>query len=147
MMNASPTHTDSSLVTPKGTEPLQSYTWKNRLILLFTPSVDHPAYQRQLNSLGRHTYALQDRDLKVLHAAAAGEINVPAHQSQLHRRFPDKQSQKIYSEFDVSADSFTLLLIGKDGTVKMRRTRLVDPQVIFDRIDQMPMRRREMQEK
>ena len=40
-----------------------------------------------------------------------------------------------------------ILLVGKDGGVKLRSEEPVSIQRIFDLIDSMPMRRREMREK
>jgi hypothetical protein len=39
-----------------------------------------------------------------------------------------------------------MILVGKDGGVKMRAPLDTAVEAIFERIDRMPMRRREMQE-
>ena len=137
---------DTTHVTPPVSGPLESYTWENRLIVLFTPSTGHPAYQAQLESLEKQTPGLRDRDLRILHAAKTETVNVAGHQQRLHRVFTGEQITKLYANYEIDSASFVLLLIGKDGTVKMRRTGHVAPGEIFERIDQMPMRRREMQE-
>ena len=38
----------------------------------------------------------------------------------------------------------TVVLIGKDGEEKQRWNRVVDPQELFDLIDAMPMRKKEI---
>lgn len=44
-------------------------------------------------------------------------------------------------------DPFTLVLIGKDGTEKLRSETEVDLDTVFELIDSMPMRKSEMKEK
>ena len=48
--------------------------------------------------------------------------------------------------FGVAPDNLTVLLVGKDGTVKHRSSEPVDPEEIFSLVDAMPMRRREMRD-
>lgn len=43
------------------------------------------------------------------------------------------------------ADGFEAVLIGKDGGVKSRQTKALDINAFFGKIDQMPMRRNEME--
>jgi hypothetical protein len=47
------------------------------------------------------------------------------------------------SEFGIGADSFSVVLIGKDGNVKFRAAGVPDLQAIYAVIDGMPMRARE----
>lgn len=44
----------------------------------------------------------------------------------------------------LSAKSFSVVLIGKDGGEKLRRTAVVAPEELFALVDAMPMRRAEM---
>ena len=48
--------------------------------------------------------------------------------------------------FGLEAGRFTVLLVGKDGTLKYRFDEPVWPAELYDLIDAMPMRRREMRE-
>lgn len=50
----------------------------------------------------------------------------------------------IIEHYDMSND-FDLVLIGKDGGVKYRAHGVADPDKIYTLIDQMPLRRREME--
>lgn len=45
------------------------------------------------------------------------------------------------------ADGFEALLVGRDGGVKLRSPEPIGPDELFGRIDEMPMRRREMRER
>jgi hypothetical protein len=46
-----------------------------------------------------------------------------------------------------AVDGFAALLVGKDGGVKRTSYEPLDTDDLFDQIDQMPMRRREMRER
>lgn len=45
-----------------------------------------------------------------------------------------------------AANGFEVLLIGKDGGVRLRQPRPITPEALFAKIDAMPMQRREMSE-
>jgi len=53
----------------------------------------------------------------------------------------------LRKQFSISDNTFTLLLIGKDGSVKAQQTQTVDLQKLFAFIDGMPMRQPEMKKK
>ena len=53
------------------------------------------------------------------------------------------QAQRLISEFGIGADSFSVVLIGKDGGEKLRVAGVPDLQAIYAVIDGMPMRARE----
>ena len=53
------------------------------------------------------------------------------------------QAQRLMSKFGISTDSFSVVLIGKDGGEKLRVANVPDLQAIYDVIDGMPMRARE----
>jgi len=54
---------------------------------------------------------------------------------------------QIFNEFQVHPTHFTLLLIGKDGYVKLRSKEVVSADYIFSIIDVMPMRMDEVKRK
>jgi hypothetical protein len=58
-----------------------------------------------------------------------------------------EEAEALRRRFSVQSGRFAVILIGKDGGVKMVREHEADLQEIFDRIDAMPMRQREMREK
>jgi hypothetical protein len=55
-----------------------------------------------------------------------------------------ERAKKIRSRFQISREGFEILLIGKDGTVKLRSDKPVSSEDLFALIDSMPMRKREM---
>ena len=54
-------------------------------------------------------------------------------------------ADKSRNEFKVEPGTTTFVLVGKDGTEKLRKAK-IDLDEIFEVIDAMPMRKREMKE-
>ncbi len=51
---------------------------------------------------------------------------------------------RLRRRYGVAPDAFAVLLIGKDGSVKLRSAEPLTAKTLFDTIDTMPMRREEM---
>jgi hypothetical protein len=84
------------------------------------------AFQRQLQWLEKDSLGVTERDLKI----EAVEFN-----NAMAKRYHIKSGQ------------FTLLLIGRDGIEKYRTHAPVTTQKLFGIIDEMPMRKSEIQNK
>lgn len=54
------------------------------------------------------------------------------------------ESQQLMNRYEIGADAFTVLLIGKDGGEKLRINEVPNLRTIYAVIDGMPMRNREM---
>ena len=123
---------------PAGAVNLESYKWRNRLVLVFTPSAGQPTYEKQVALLKAEEPALVDRDIVVITVIGAdsGRIGDDV--------LAEPDAAMLRRTFDVPAERFALILVGKDGTEKMRRRELTQPREIFQRIDAMPMRQEEM---
>jgi len=125
----------------KETLDLKEYKWRNRLLLLFTPALDGPGYLKLNEDLSRRKEEVMDRDLLVFHILESGETtlgNLP---------LAEGSGGYLREKFSIKPGAFTVLLIGKDGGVKLRKEGQVKLQEIFSLIDSMPMRQREMREK
>ena len=118
---------------------LDSYTWGNRLLLIFTPDQNHPEFIAQNVGLARIGADLIDRDLVVLRLMPAEEVTIDGNISS------SSNSDAIYSDFAIETSEFRVLLIGKDGTIKLSRHTAVDAIELFELIDSMPMRQMEIQ--
>ncbi|MCU0398062.1 MAG: DUF4174 domain-containing protein, partial [Cyclobacteriaceae bacterium] len=55
--------------------------------------------------------------------------------------------QKYLKQFGVTEEEFRVMLIGKDGGVKLNSQQPVTVNQIFELIDSMPMRQHEMRQK
>ena len=55
------------------------------------------------------------------------------------------QVEEIRAALGIDAGAFVVLLVGKDGTVKLSKNTIVPMDDIYALIDKMPMRQREIQ--
>jgi hypothetical protein len=125
----------------KDTVNLMEYQWKNRLLLLFTPSVEGPVYIKLKEDLLRQEEEVLDRDLLIFHILETGETKL------WNSPQPESSDDSLRKKYSIKSGTFTILLIGKDGGVKMRREGRMELDEIFSVIDAMPMRQREMKQK
>ncbi len=120
---------------------LTSYQWKNRLLLVFAQDSSDPSSRKQRSLLAQQEAELADRDLLVLwlYDQASGR---PA-----DRPIQPETTRRLREELDVPKGGFHVLLIGKDGGVKLRSEAPVQPAHLYKTIDAMPMRQAEMRRK
>ena len=120
---------------------LSQFQWKNRLLFLFAPNRSHPLFDALQKSIAIEQAEVADRDLVIF------EI-LESDSSRMDMTDLDPQvAQSLRDKFDVPRGRFAVILVGKDGGIKLERqeeTRLED---IFALIDSMPMRREEMRQK
>ena len=100
-------------------QDLGQYRWRNRIILI-SGDTESSVYQKQIQILNQEKFQqpLEERKLLV-----------------------------ITNDRNAKQEDFNLKLIGLDGGEKLNSNDFVDPQLIFDLIDSMPMRRSEMKRK
>ena len=118
---------------------LKKYQWEKRLILLFAPSPQEQAYREQVAVLEGSSGGLLERDLLIAHLFETGSGQLG------DDMLSENKAASLRSEYEVGGE-FTLILIGKDGTVKRRSQEVVPVEELFAQIDSMPMRQREMGE-
>jgi hypothetical protein len=123
------------------TMDLKQYQWTHRLILLFTPSLAEAEYLELKEDLSSQNDEIIDRDLLVFHILEGIETRLGS------SLLPIGAGDSLRKKFGVKSGRFTVLLIGKDGEVKLRREDNVELAEIFSLIDTMPMRQQEMREK
>lgn len=120
---------------------LGQYVWKNRLLFLFSPSPEAPAYRALNDELRRNPDGVRDRDLLVFRILEQGPSLVGS------QEMSPQEAEELRRRFVVSRGAFTVVLVGKDGTVKLKREGPTALKDIFGLIDSMPMRRQEMEGK
>lgn len=92
---------------------------------MLAPEPDDTRSLRQRELLSGEEPGLADRDVEVSY-------------------HPDTRTRGRYG---VAEDEFAVVLIGRDGGEKLRASAPVSPAELFGKIDEMPMRRREMRER
>lgn len=120
---------------------LTQFQWKNRLLFLFAPDASNPLFNRLQSEITKQSYEVEDRDLVIFEILEQGP-------SRMNTTPLDRQTaNSIRDHFDVPQRLFTLILVGKDGGVKLKRNDQVNLADVFGLVDSMPMRQNEMQQK
>ena len=119
---------------------LSHYRWRHRLLLIFTPSADLPAYQTLLEQLHQERLEALDRDLLVFRLVNQGQSQVD------EAKLSPAGAETLRKRLKIPENEFRVVLIGKDGSVKLSAGS-ADLADIFGLIDSMPMRQREMKER
>lgn len=105
---------------------LSEFRWKKRPVLVFADGDEDPAFIEQLALLQARADDLLARDVVVL------VDTDPAARSALRLKMRPR--------------GFMLVLVGKDGGIKLRKPFPWDVREISRSIDKMPMRQREIRE-
>ena len=127
---------------------LDAHRWKHRVLLVFAASDQDPRLEQQRTLFAREDAAFQERDLLLLELVGTeqGAIRRFGQQETTQSMSADAVEQ-MRDRFTVPLDTFAVVLIGKDGTEKVRFEAPAKPQAVYERIDAMPMRQREMKER
>ena len=117
--------------------PLQ---WEKRIVVIFGSAAD-PLVAEQRRRLDGETASLEERDLVVVHVDAHAVTTIFGEPGPL-------DAAALRQRLDQAEDiGFSVVLVGKDGTVKLREAAPVDTAALFALIDSMPMRQSEMGER
>ncbi len=117
---------DSSSASDVGVD-LDRYLWTHRLIAVFSDSPESPLFLQQMELLRALPEELIERDVIVL------TDTDPTIQSSLRMQLRPR--------------GFTIVIIGKDGGVKLRKPFPWSIREISRAIDKMPLRQLELQSK
>ena len=120
---------------------LDKYRWKNRLVLIFASSREDSNYLKQKSALEGEAHELEDRDIAVIELLETGRSTMGA------LPVADEERSVLRRGFEVPADGFCFIPIGKDGAIKLRSEQPVRSRDLFELIDSMPMRKEEMRRK
>ena len=116
---------------------LSDYRWEHRPLLLFAPTDSDPRLVETMRRIEASRCDFVDRDMVLGRIVTEGTSTLDGHVVD------PTQAQRLASEFGIDADSFSVVLIGKDGGEKLRVAGVPDLQAIYAVIDGMPMRARE----
>ena len=115
---------DNALIL-KGSEiNLNDFLWINRPIVVLADSPGDPRFVEQMRLLREQLPDLKDRDVVVI------TDTEPSQKTDLRQKLRPR--------------GFMLVLIGKDGGIKLRKPSPWNVREISRIIDKMPMRRQEM---
>ncbi|MGP1992654.1 DUF4174 domain-containing protein [Zobellia laminariae] len=116
---------------------LESYKWKNRILLFVAHDTNDDALNTNLTAFTNGQKKLTDRDLVLF-------LMSPEKVYDQDRSKLNLNAKLIYKRLELSHDFEGVLLIGKDGGIKLTQAFLLTPEAVFDKIDGMPMWQSEM---
>ncbi|MEM7567762.1 MAG: DUF4174 domain-containing protein [Pseudomonadota bacterium] len=118
---------------------LMDYRWEARPVLVFAPSEDAPLLVAQRAVFAAAAEGLTERDI-VVHTVLPDRVTPDL------GTLPQEEAPALRARFRVAPDAFAVILVGKDGTQKLREDTVLTTDRLFATIDAMPMRRREMRD-
>jgi hypothetical protein len=132
-----------TICAPKETMPmdLSQFQWKNRLLFLFAPDRNHPLFTDLHSEIMAQKVEVEDRDLVVFEVLEQGTSRMNT--APIDRRVADS----IRDRFAIPQNTFSLILVGKDGGIKLKHHDQGSLKEVFELIDSMPMRQNEMRQK
>lgn len=116
-----------TLIQAGETADLSSFLWHKRPIVVFADSPEDPRFKEQMDRLTSEASALLDRDVVVL------TDTDPAARSELRKKLRPR--------------GFMLVLVGKDGGVKLRKPHPWSVRELTRSIDKFPDRLHEVEER
>ncbi|MEM6855872.1 MAG: DUF4174 domain-containing protein [Planctomycetota bacterium] len=116
---------------------MEDFAWTHRPLLLFADERGQQNRDVQLQRVKANQDGLTDRDMVV--------VEIVDDQITIDGQPREADAAALRSRYDINPDeAFTVLLVGKDTGVKLRRDVPVTIDEVFGLIDSMPMRRQEM---
>ena len=110
-------------------QDIAKYQWKNRVIIVFGNGDNDPRVNEQIQALKSYSNEISEREIIILLPQNSGE------------------RMGLMKRLDLNQDFTGLILIGKDGSIKLQEDLIVEPLTLFSLIDTMPMRRAEIRKK
>lgn len=111
-------------------EKMERLTWKNRVIVIYTPDASSKDFQKQKQILAEKTKGMKERDLVLIEC--------------LGKTLSSEDKNYVARHFNHDLTQFGVWLVGKDGSTKLSEAKPVTTEKFFSLIDAMPMRQSEM---
>lgn len=118
--------------------PVDKHKWKERVLIVTASSPSNVGYKRQDQLLTKGKKGMKDRDLVIY------RLYVDHWLDPKNEIISEQEARAIYENYNIDPDTFSVVLIGKDGGVKMDKNDIVSTREIFQLIDSMPMRQQEV---
>lgn len=119
------------------TRLMPQLAWEKRVLLVFAPHRQDAGFRQQDAMLETISDGLIERDVTVIRAFADNSLSVDG-------RSYEQWAASFYQHFAVNPGEFRVILVGKDGGVKLDQNSVLGDADLFALIDSMPMRRDEM---
>lgn len=118
---------------------IKSHQWENRLLLVITDDNNSKIYKNQIRALKNNEIGLEERKLLVY------QVKKDSYKIGFTKNNCWQKSNSLYKTYQKNTP-FEILLIGLDGGIKLRQSKLLNCKDLFSIIDVMPMRSNELRE-
>jgi len=120
---------------------VQDFKWKNRVLVI---GGDGSKYKSQLEKINNINSEFIERDLVLI--LLENDLSKMSYDGlKTSKKLDYDSSTNLRRKYNFK--DFKLILIGKDGEEKYNSAEPVEINIIFEIIDEMPMRKREMKER
>lgn len=118
-----------------------------RPLLLFASSMKDPGFVQQIDELRAHVAEIKERDILVV-PVISGQLGSSKLPPDLPTAaFTEREITELTNRLNLSADSFHVVLVGKDGSPKLSSKVPVSVHQLIRLIDSMPMRKQEIRQR
>ena len=93
---------------------LSDYLWQRRPLLVFAPTENDPRLVETMRRIAASRCDFADRDMVLGLIVADGASTLDGHVVST------SQAQRLMAQYGIGANSFSVVLIGKDGGEKLR---------------------------
>lgn len=118
-------------------QDLSDHLWKDRVLLIYAENNTSELYLQQMDELLKDKEGLDERKL-VLYSMT------PSHVKKGWGDLEWEARNKSFGYFHNPKVEFEIILLGLDGSVKLRQNQLLTRKLLFAEIDSMPMRQNEL---
>lgn len=123
-------------------QDLNALKWKNRILIIKATKNNDLKFEKQLTEFKSQDNALKERKL-VLYTMNNQKLTIidyTTDTTDTSKRLSDDMMITIFS----AKNEFEVILIGLDGSIKLRQTEVLSKEDLIAIIDAMPMRKSEM---
>jgi len=126
-------------------QDLNNLKWKNRILIVKAIDSNDLKFEKQLTEFKSHDDELKERKL-VLYTIKDHELTIidyTTNTKDTSKRIRDGIKNTVLN----TKNEFEVILIGLDGSIKLRKTEVLPIENLITIIDAMPMRKSEMKNK
>ena len=116
---------------------LEKHIWNNRIIIIISDNEASDLVKLQLELLNKPKQ-LEERKL-IIYTVFQNKFKI---ENKTESDWIN--NSELYSKYNPDGKPFKIILIGLDGNLKLSQNKVLSSEVLFSKIDSMPMRRREI---
>ena len=121
-------------------QEIKQHQWKERVLILVTKTTDNKIFKEQIAVFKKESKNFKERKLIMYNVTPKQYINDTKSTEWI-------SNDTLYKQYKNEKSSFEIILIGLDGSIKLRQTTVVSKEDLYGLIDSMPMRRNELRDK